>query len=365
MKNKRVLVAPDSFKGTLHAAAVARTICSSLGRLGIKYDSMPMSDGGEGFADVIAEAIEDGCERNAQVSSHTATVTGPAGNNVLARYYQVDETGQPMTAIMDCASASGLALAGGVENNDPIIATSRGTGELISDAINSGAQVVLVGLGGSATTDGGKSAVEAVNNLCKPDDVKIIACYDVKTHFTEAARVFAPQKGATPEQVDILDKRLKDLAGCYKAKYGIDVTGLTGGGAAGGLGGGLTLLGAELAPGFKVVAEYVHLEERLKTADLVITGEGRLDATSFNGKVVGSIIEMANGIGIPVAVIAGSIDARIAAEQLWAAGSNDARRTDMSKSPVRVISLEEQFGKDESFTDTAGCIERAVYTVCG
>ncbi len=344
---KRVSVAPDSFKETLHSVDVARAICSVLNQARIECDSMPMSDGGEGFADVVATAIRDDSRREAQVSVHTATVTGPTGSNVLARYYLAKEIGQPVMAVMDCASASGLALAGGAESNDPVAATSQGTGELIADAINSGAQVVLIGLGGSATTDGGRPAIEAAEHLCQPDTAKIVACYDVKSRFTEAARVFAPQKGATPEQVDILYHRLEDLAIYYKDRYGVDVTHLVGGGAAGGLGGGLTLLGADLVPGFDIVAKYVHLEDKLKVADLVITGEGKLDATSFKGKVVGSIIQMAHDIGVPVAVIAGSVEAEL-----------------MGAGHVRIVSLVDQFGRNASFTDTISCIEKAVNLIC-
>ncbi len=344
---KRVSVAPDSFKETLHSVDVARAICSVLNQARIECDSMPMSDGGEGFADIVATAIRDDSRREAQVSVHTATVTGPTGSNVLARYYLAKEIGQPVMAVMDCASASGLALAGGAESNDPVAATSQGTGELIADAINSGAQVVLIGLGGSATTDGGRPAIEAAEHLCQPDTAKIVACYDVKSRFTEAARVFAPQKGATPEQVDILYHRLEDLAIYYKDRYGVDVTHLVGGGAAGGLGGGLTLLGADLVPGFDIVAKYVHLEDKLKVADLVITGEGKLDATSFKGKVVGSIIQMAHDIGVPVAVIAGSVEAEL-----------------MEAGHVRIVSLVDQFGRNASFTDTISCIEKAVNLIC-
>jgi glycerate kinase len=191
------------------------------------------------------------------------------------------------TGVVESAQASGLSL---VASNDPIAATTRGTGELIALAAAGGARRILVGVGGSATTDGGLGAVEALGwSLPVP---VVVAC-DVGTAFLEAARVYGPQKGAAPEEVELLSERLARRAALYRERTGVDVTTLACGGAAGGLAGGLASLGATLRPGFEVVAEAVGLAEALSAADIVVTGEGRLDATSFAGKVVGGVLAAA------------------------------------------------------------------------
>jgi glycerate kinase len=163
---------------------------------------------------------------------------------------------------------------------------------------------VVVGVGGSASTDGGLAAVEALNWTLAGADVTV-AC-DVTTFFADAARVFGPQKGATDAQVSLLTRRLTRLADQYEARTGVDVRALPGGGAAGGLAGGLAAIGARLEPGFDVVAGAAGLEDALDDVTLVVTGEGRLDASSFDGKVVGGVLEWATDAGVPrIAVIAG------------------------------------------------------------
>ncbi len=202
------------------------------------------------------------------------------------------------------ARASGLALVDG--RNDPLRASTRGTGELIAVALRSGPRRVVVGVGGSATTDGGLAAVEALG--WSTGAVPVTVACDVKTRFLDAARVFGPQKGATEAQVALLTRRLARLADEYAARTGIDVRELVGGGAAGGLAGGLAAIGAELEPGFDVVADAAGLEDALDDVELVVTGEGKLDVTSFDGKTVGGVLDWAADAGVPhVAVIAGQV----------------------------------------------------------
>ena len=171
--------------------------------------------------------------------------------------------------------------------------------------------------------------------------VELVVATDVRTKFVDAAEVFAPQKGATPAQVELLRRRLERLADAYLDDYGVDVRDLEGSGAAGGLAGGLAAIGAELQSGFDVVADEVGLYERIEGADLVITGEGFLDAESFDGKVVGGVCDLAREAEVPVLAVVGE-----------AFDDVDQR--------VETISLVERFGHDRSMTDTVACIEEAV-----
>ena len=254
-----------------------------------------MSDGGEGLLDVFGGG------------NRTSVVTGPLGNRVEAAW-RLDRR----TAVVEMARASGLALAGGAEGNDPLAATTRGTGELIAKAIEQGARTVLVGLGGSATTDGGLGAIEALGNPARLRPIDLQVACDVRTAFVDAAAVFAPQKGATPAQVRLLHARLEGLADATVAEYDVDVRDIDGTGAAGGLAGGLLAVGGRLLPGFDLVAEHVDLDERLAAADVVITGEGHLDAQSLDGKVVGGVCDLAAAARFPVVVVVGDFDPDVA-----------------------------------------------------
>ncbi|MFP5326451.1 MAG: glycerate kinase, partial [Acidimicrobiia bacterium] len=247
-------------------------------------------------------------------------------------------------AVIEMARAAGLELAGGPQGNDPIAATTTGVGELINEAIRQGARRVVVGLGGSASTDGGEGAVAVIERLGLPRNVALIAACDVTTTFVEAASVFAPQKGASPAQVALLTRRLERLAQVYEERYGVDVRTLPGSGAAGGLGGGLAALGAALVPGFDVVAEAIELEERVAGAALVVTGEGYLDEQSFNGKAVGGVVGLASAAHVPVLVVAG-----------------EAADVDVPDG-VAVVSLVERFGRERALSEPAACVESVVNT---
>lgn len=229
-------------------------------------------------------------------------MTGPLGSPVVARWWMADGM-----AVVESAAASGLPLAGGAEGNDPLRADTRGTGELLVAAAAAGARRVLVGVGGSATTDGGRGALEAIEEAGGLGATEVIVACDVETRFVEAAEQFGPQKGATASQVAQLRRRLVALAAELRLRYGVEVADLPGAGAAGGLAGGLAALGARLVPGFGLVADSVGLQDRLATVDRVVTGEGRLDASSWSGKVVDGVVRVAGAAGVPVLVVVGAV----------------------------------------------------------
>jgi len=320
----RVIAAPDKFRGTATAAEVAGAVARAAAVAGWTCDEVPMADGGEGTLEVLGGA------------NRTALVTGPLGDPVEAGWRL-----HRATAVVEMAGASGLSLVGGAEGNDPVAAATSGTGELIAAAVDAGARRVIVGVGGSATTDGGLGALRALYPPQRLRGIELVVACDVRTAFVDAAEVFAPQKGATPAQVELLRRRLERLAQVYREDYGIDVTGLPGSGAAGGLAGGLAALGADLVAGFDLVADELELYGHIEGADLVITGEGFLDEQSFDGKVVGGVAQLAAEAGVPVLAVAGEVFDAV-----------DGR--------VPVVSLVERFGADRSRTHAVGCIEAVV-----
>lgn len=305
----QVLAAPDKFRGTLTARAAATAIARGARRGGWNAVELPLADGGEGTLDVLGGG------------NRLTVVTGPLGRAVAAAW-RLDEDG---TALIEAAQACGLTLAGGPAGNDPLGATSRGVGELVAAAVAEEAVRVIVAVGGVASTDGGVGAVEALPPHLPPLDV---AC-DVEARFLDAAAVFAPQKGATPEQVRLLRERLAKL----------DVPDLPGSGAAGGLAGGLAAVGARLLPGFDLVAGRLGLDGRIAEADLVVTGEGLLDTTSFTGKVVGRVLDRAAAAGVEALVIAGDV----------APGS-----------PIDAISLVTSYGPERALAYPADCLTELV-----
>ena len=308
----RLLAAPDKFRGTLSAREAASVIAAGAERAGWSPVELPLADGGEGTLDVIGGG------------NRRTSVTGPLGDPVEAAW-RLEEDG---TALIEAAQACGLTLAGGPELNDPLEATSRGVGELIAAAVAEGATRIVVFVGGVASTDGGVGATEAV-----PHPLRVplgVAC-DVEARFLEAADVFAPQKGATPEQVQILRERLAKLV----------VPDLPGSGAAGGLAGGLAALGASLLPGFDLVADRLGLDGRLSDADLVVTGEGLVDATSATGKVVGRVLERAQAAKVEALVLAGDV---------------------APDSPIDALSLVASYGRERALAEPAECLTELVAT---
>ena len=284
-----VLCCPDKFRGSLTAREAAAALVAGVARTGRDALALPLADGGEGTLEALCPDPAD---------RRTARVTGPLGEVVEAEWGLHDGT-----AFVEMARASGLALTG--EANDPLRATTTGTGELIRAALDAGAIRVIVAVGGSATTDGGLGALEALGFDLGGAEV-LVAC-DVSTTFVAAARIFGPQKGASGALLDELEERLGSLAERYRALYGVDVRELRGAGAAGGLAGGLAAVSARLVPGAALVAVEAGLPSAIAEASLVLTGEGRLDATSFAGKVVGHVLAEAQSRGIPAAVVAGDV----------------------------------------------------------
>lgn len=327
------MACPDKFRGTLTAIEAAAAVAQGLRRAGFTdVREIPLADGGEGTLDTLLAAVGG--------SRRSATVTGPLGEPVRAEWAVLSGG----VAVVEMAQASGLALVEG--RNDALRATTRGTGELIGAAARAGCRRILVCVGGSATTDGGLGAVEALGWSVKGLDVTV-AC-DVTTTFVDAAAVYGPQKGATAAQVTLLTRRLERLAEQYVARTGVDVTALEGSGAAGGLAGGLAAIGARLEPGFEVVAAAVGLEDALAGASLVVTGEGRLDRTSLEGKVVGGVLEWAAELGVPHrAVIAGQV-------------SQEARDELAVLGPVEVLALTDRVWQaGEAFARAALLVEEA------
>jgi glycerate kinase len=323
---RRVVAAPDKFKGTLTAADVAAAIGHACWELGIDCTEVPMADGGDGLLDVLGGA------------NRTSAVTGPLGDVVHAEWRL-----SKGTAVIEMAKASGLTIVGGVTGNDPMNATTTGTGELIDHALDAGARRIIVGLGGSATTDGGFGAIRAITAIARLKQVELLVACDVTTTFTDAATVFGPQKGASRAEVALLTRRLERLTQMFADDFDVDVTAIPGGGAAGGLGGALAALGGTLMPGFELVADELDLYDHLDGADLVITGEGCLDDTSSNGKVVGGVASIAAEQGVPVLAIVGSDD-----------------RSDRSTPPgIEVVSLVDGFGETVAFAEPKRVVEQA------
>ena len=320
----RVVAAPDKLRGTASARDVAGAIGRAAAAAGWACDEVPLADGGEGTLEVLGGP------------NRSTSVTGPLGDPVQAEW-RLDRG----TAVIEMACTSGLALVGGPDGNDPVAASTVGTGELIGVAVDSGARRVLVGLGGSATTDGGLGALRALYPLHRLGGLELVALCDVRTRFVDAAEVFAPQKGASAAQVELLRRRLDRLADVYLSDYRVDVRDLAGAGAAGGLGGGLAVAGASLVPGFEALAYELDLHDVVEGADLVITAEGFLDQQSFEGKVVGGVVGLAVPLGVPCVAVVGEV-----VEDLEPPGKD-----------LEIVSLVERFGRERAHADTLACIE--------
>ncbi|MFG2019802.1 glycerate kinase [Actinomadura geliboluensis] len=325
----RIVVAPDSFKGSLSAAEVCAAVAAGARRAvpDAEVAAVPMADGGEGTLDCFLAA------RGGDAVEIAAT--DPLGRPVKARYAL---SGDGRSAVVELAAASGLPLVEDVPP-DPLSAATHGTGELIADAVRRGAREVLVCIGGSASTDGGAGLLRAlgvrfldaagaelppggaalarlaaIDDSALPDAVRAtrfrVAC-DVTNPLVGpagAAAVFGPQKGASPAQVAELDAALTVFADVLAARGGPRVHDLPGAGAAGGTCGGLVgVLGAEPAAGAELVAAAVGLPAALAGADLVVTGEGRVDGQSAGGKVVSAVAALARDRGVPCLALAGGV----------------------------------------------------------
>lgn len=318
-----ILIAPDSFKGTL----TAHEVCDIIGQAfadtikDIKTTKLPAADGGEGLCSCLHKIC--GGEMK------TAEVSGVFGEKIIAEYLMLDNG----TAVIEMAACAGLPLAG--DKKDPEKATTFGVGELIINAKENGAKQIMLGLGGSATNDCGfgmASAlgwkffdrngnefvpvggtmidVERIEKNEKNVDVSVVAACDVENPLygeNGAAYVFAPQKGADDECVKRLDIGLRHASDIIKRDLSVDVFALKGAGAAGGMGAGaVAFLNAELKKGIDILLDTADFESKATKADLIITGEGRLDFQSVNGKVISGIASRAASLGKKVIAICGS-----------------------------------------------------------
>ncbi|MCB1002385.1 MAG: glycerate kinase [Acidimicrobiales bacterium] len=319
----RVVAAVDKYKGSLTAAQVAAAIGHACWELGHDCTEVPVADGGDGTLEALGGP------------NRRSTVTGPLSDPVEAEWRLSRQT-----AIIEMARASGLALVGGREHNDAMAASTVGTGELIDQALDAGAKRIIVCLGGSATTDGGLGAVRAIHAPHRLRGVRLLVACDVTTRFTDAAPVFGPQKGASPAQVRMLTGRLERLVQVYRDEFGVDVSTIAGAGAAGGLAGALAALGGTLVPGFELVADELDLYDAITGADLVITGEGHLDAQSFEGKVVGGVQAICERAGVPVGAVVGDVDDDVADR-------------------LPVVSLVARFGIERAMAEPMWCVEQA------
>jgi glycerate kinase len=318
----RVLIAPDKFKGSLSAREVASALASGLGQFpGIVAECCPVADGGEGFAEALSARWD-----------RIEGIRDPLGRRVTARCGWRDAG----TAVVEMSEASGLHRLAAAER-DPWQASTFGTGQLILHAASQGAECVLVGLGGSATTDAGAGVAAAlgwqfltsdgepvdpkpanflaIERIEAPEEEtlpRIAAACDVRNPLlgpTGTARVYARQKGADDRMIEHLEMALEHLADLVAEQLGIDHRDLPGAGAAGGLGYGLaTFCQAQLLSGFAIVADTLRLEERIAASDLVITGEGRLDAQTLHGKAPAEVARLAKKYDKPVAVVCGRRD---------------------------------------------------------
>jgi glycerate kinase len=294
-----VLVAPDSFKGTLSATEVACAIGRGLRAGGREIDTCPLADGGEGTLAALSAPL---C-----LSLVHVEVSDPLGRPVQAAY-GLDPSGR--TAVVEMAQASGLWRVSEADR-DAVASSTYGTGELIAAAVQAGATELYVSVGGSATSDGGAGALDALRErglgaggpLATGAELTVLC--DVRTPFEAAARVFGPQKGASASEVEFLTERLERLA----AKLQRDPRGVPFTGAAGGLAGGLwAALGARLVAGAGFVLDAVGFDARMRAARAVVTGEGRLDRTSLAGKLTGEVATRARQAGVPCHAIVGRRD---------------------------------------------------------
>jgi glycerate 2-kinase len=289
-----VLVAPDSFKGTFSAAEVAGAIGRGLEARGRPVDLCPIADGGEGTLEALLPAI--GGELRA------ATVSDPLGRPIEASFAVGPGGRGQVLGIVETAAASGLGLVDPSER-DPIAASTFGTGQLIVAAIEAGAKIVYLGVGGSATTDGGAGAIKAITGRGGLRGARLVVLCDVRTPFEDAARVFGPQKGADDAAVALLTKRLNDQA----RRLPRDPRGVPMTGAAGGLSGGLwAAFRAELVAGAQFVLDAVDFDRRMRAARAVVTGEGKLDQQSLAGKLVSEVSTRARQSGVPCHAIVGT-----------------------------------------------------------
>lgn len=288
----RVLIAPDAFKGTLTAMQVATAIGEGATAAGAEAERCPVADGGEGTLEALAGPLS--------LREHTVDVLDALGRRARAAI-GISPDG---TAVIETAAAIGIAQLR-PDELDPLNASSAGAGELISHALAAGAERLLVAVGGSATVDGGRGALAAIGDLSELARQQVEVLCDVETSFERAAAVYGPQKGASPAGVEVLAQRLDAMAAALPR----DPRGVPRTGAAGGLSGALWAHGATLCGGAERVLDLLGLDAKLAEADLLITGEGCLDAQTAEGKLVAVLASRARMHGVPAVAVVGRLDA--------------------------------------------------------
>ncbi|WP_455585008.1 glycerate kinase family protein [Bacteroides sp.] len=338
---KKIVIASDSFKGSLSSLQVADAIEEGIyiELPEVQVIKIPVADGGEGTMQTLVDALHG--------DYVSCRVKDPLMRDITSSYGIVQRKGES-TAIIDMASASGITLLSEQERN-PLITTTYGTGQLIADAHSRGCRHFIIGIGGSATNDAGKGMLEALGYRFLDADGKRLApggeslnklsFIDVSeadkvrsdSEFTiicdvcnplfgaqGAAHVFAPQKGASPKDVEILDGGLRKFADCVKSQLGVDMAYIPGSGAAGGLGAAfIAFFNATLKPGIDTILEAQHFEDSISDADLIITGEGKVDEQTLMGKVPQGVLALAQKQNVPVVVLSGAVENR---QALTAAG---------------------------------------------
>lgn len=300
----KIVIAPDSFKECMSSPQVAAAMGAAARQRwpGAEVVELPLADGGEGTLEVLANTLS--------AVQHQTTVQDPFGRPVMAQYAIKGET-----AIIEVAQTVGLSLLAPGERN-PLKASSAGLGELLLAAYDLGCRHFIIGMGGTATCDGGAGML-SVPGIQKLHDASFELLCDVDAPFLGprgAARVFAPQKGASPEDIEVLEARMREQAKQLNAQTGLDVSDMPGAGAAGGLAGAMmAVFGARIYSGIGRVLDLVRFREAIKGADRILTGEGKSDAQTLMGKVPMGVLQ--NAGGIPVALLSGRIENRPALEQ--------------------------------------------------
>lgn len=328
MSINKIVIAPDSFKESLTAKEAAEAIKKGLSKVisNCYFEVIPMADGGEGTSEVIVEA------NNGEMNE--IEITGPLGGKVKGKYGYIEKDN---LAVIEIAEACGLHLVI-MDRRNPEITTTYGVGELIKAALDKGAKNFVIGLGGSATNDGGFGMLQALgvsgkdinNNEIKFGGIELtklrtinfenlderikkcnirVAC-DVENPLIGefgATKTFGPQKGATTEQLETLEKALTHYGNLIREVTGLDVNNINKAGAAGGLGAAVMMLNAKLESGIDMVLEYTHFEERVKDADYIFTGEGSIDAQTKFGKTISGIAKIAKKHNIPLIALGGRV----------------------------------------------------------
>lgn len=368
---RRVLVAPQEFKGSLTAGQAAAAIAAGVRRAlpGAEVVELPVADGGPGTASIVGRA------RDGRMVERT--VRGPLGDPVLASYALVERQGERALAVIEAAAAAGLVLVP-ADRRDATRASSFGVGELILDAIERGAGSIIVGVGGTGTNDGGAGAAQALGlrlldpagaslppggihlvrlarveagPISRRDGIEYRIAVDVQNELLGAAgatAVYGPQKGLLDWQAPAMEMALRHWAARLADDLGLDVTSVPGAGAGGGLPGGLlaALPGARIEPGAALVAQAIGLEERVRDADLVITGEGALDLQTAYGKSVAHVVATATATGVPCLAVAGVIEGRpealADAEALTAGASAEEIEAAIADAPARLAAATER-----------------------